>query len=121
MASLQIGSAQAMLTPTEIEYVKDNRRELVKTLSYSGGVWVPGVVVLDNGVCATGLVAKYSGVQFDAVNWTIVEGYADNLTACTVTDPDGSSHANCHIFIAAYKKNKRFPGIVTADVEIWRV
>jgi len=121
MASLQIGSAKAMLTPAEMEYVKDNRRELVKTLSYSGGNWIPSVAILDNGTCQAGLVVKYSGVQFDSVNWAIVEGYADNLTVCTVTDPDGSVAANCHIYIAAYKKNKRFPGIITADVEVWRV
>ena len=120
MNSLQIGSAKAMLTPKEIEYIKDNRRELVKTLTYSGGNWVPSVAILDNGICQTGLVVKYSGVQFDATNWTLVEGYADNLSPVTVTDPDGSSHSSCHIYIASYKRQKQFSGIVTEDVEVWR-
>ena len=120
MGSLQIGTAKALLSPDEIEYTKDNRRELVKTLSYSAGAWIPGVVILDNGVCAAGLIARYSGVKFKTADWQAVEALADSLATCSVVDPDGTSQTGCRVFVASYKKTKKFPGIITVDIEIWR-
>ena len=119
--ALKIGTATAMLTPETAEFTPDNRRQLVKTMTLSGGVLTPSVSIRDGGYCASGLVAKYAGTKWDNENWALVEALAAGLAACTVVEPDGSTTESCHIFISRYVKNKHFPGYVEADLEIWRV
>lgn len=120
MNRLIIGTVTAMLTPDEANIQIDDRQELIKTVAYSGGAFVPSVCVIDGGVCAAGKVDSYSGVKFKAADWPTVLGYSTNRTLVSVTGLDGVAESNCRVVIKQAEMQKKFSS-VTADLQIWRV
>ena len=120
MKRLIIGTVTALLTPDEATVTPDDRQTLEKTFSYSGGVIVPGVLVVDGGTVAAGQVDSYSGVKFSAAGWAAVLGYATGRTLVSVTGLDGVTVASCRVRVKQYQDQRRFDA-VTADIEIWRV
>ena len=120
MKRLIIGTVTALLAPDEATVTPDDRQELVKTFSYSGGVIVPGVLVVDGGTVATGREDSYSGVKFSAAGWATVLGYATDRTLVSVTGLDGVAVSNCRVRVKQYQDQRRF-NMVIADLEFWRV
>ena len=102
MNRLTIGTVTALLAPDEATSQPDDRQELVKTFSYSGGAIVPGVLVVDGGAVANGRVDSYSGVKFSAAGWATVLGYATNRTMVSVTGLDGVT-ATCRVRVKQYQ------------------
>ena len=119
MNRLQIGTVTAQLS-AEARHTPDDRQEIVKTIVYSGGVFVPSVVAVDGGYCADGETISYSGVVFTAADWATVKGYWQGRTLVTVVGVDGATYSSCRIVVRRWTRNKYFTS-VTADIEIWRV
>ena len=119
MKRLIIGSVTALWTPDEPKVTPDDRQELVKTFTLSGGAYVPSVVVVDAGRTDDGEVKAYSGVKFTSTDWATVQGYAKTRTMVTVVGTDGVSGLG-RIVDKGSIENKHFNS-VTADIEIWRI
>lgn len=120
MKRLIIGTVTALLAPDEATVTHDDRQTLEKTFSYTGGVIVPGVLVVDGGTVASGRVDGYSGVKFRSTDWPTVLGYATGRTLVSVTGLDGVTVASCRVVIKQHMEQRRSSS-VTADIEIWRV
>ena len=119
MNRLIIGSVIALFTP-DPTFRPDDRQELVKTVTYSGGVFSAGVVVIDGGNVPNGRIDAYSGVKFSAADFATVKTLADARTLSTVVGTDGVSVSNCRVVLKSWFIIKNFTS-VTADIEIWRV
>ena len=119
MNRLQIGTVTAQLS-ADARHTPDDRQELVKTITLSGGVCVPSVAVVDVGNCADGETISYSGVVFTATDWATVKGYWQNRTLVAVVGVDGVTYGSCRIVVRQWTHNKHFTS-VAADIEIWRV
>ena len=120
MKRLIIGTVTALLAPDEATVTHDDRQELVKTFSYSGGVITPTVQAVDAGYVASGQVDSYSGAKFRAVDWPTVLSCATARTLVSVTGLDGVTVSNCRVVIKQHVEQRR-TNSVTADIEIWRV
>lgn len=121
MAQLQIGTVTALLSPDDATLQPDDRQELVKTTSYSAGAFVPSAVVVDGGYLATGAIMRLSGVKFKTADWATVEGYWTSRTLVPVVDLTGNTTANCRVRVTQWIVHKKFPSVITADLEIWQV
>ena len=119
MNRLQIGTVTAQLS-ADARHTPDDRQELIKTITLSGGVYVPSVTVVDAGNCEDGETISYSGVVFTATGWATVKGYWQNRTLVTVVGVDGVTYSSCRIVVRQWTRNKHFTS-VAADIEIWRV
>lgn len=119
MNRLQIGTVTAQLS-AEARHAPDDRQELVKTIVYSGGVFVPSVVAVDGGYCADGETISYSGVVVTAADWATVKGYWQNRTLVAVVGVDGVTYSSCRIVVRSWVRNKTFTS-VTVDLEVWRL
>ena len=121
MNRLKIGTVTAFLTPDEISITPDDRQELVKTLEYSSGVWVPSVVAVDGGHCEEGAVMTLSGVKFRLTDWGTIYGYWTGRTSVSVADATGTVTSGCRVVVKGWKQSKRFKDTITADLEVWQV
>lgn len=120
MNRLIIGTVTARLSPTDARTIPDDRQELVKTISYSGGAFVPSVVVVDGGYTTNGEITSYSGVKIAAADWSTILGYHTARTAVSVTGLDGVAVSGCRVKLLNWSNNKNF-ATYTADLEIWRL
>lgn len=120
MRRLKIGTVTAHLTPDEISFAPDDRQELVKTIEYTAGTFLPSVAVVDGGYCAAGAIMSVSGVVFKSADWATIYGYWTGRTSVAVTDVTGTVTDNCRIVLRGWKQNKKFD-IITADLEVWQV
>jgi hypothetical protein len=119
MNRLIIGTVTAQLTPDEATITPDDRREIVKTVTYSGGAFVPSVCVIDGGYCAAGQIDSYQNVKFKLSDWPTVLGYATARTLVSVTGIDGITESNCWVKIGQYMPQKKFNSMI-ANIEIGR-
>ena len=118
---IQIGTAYSLGNPDSSGTAPDDRQELVKTLSYTGGVFAASAFVVDMGHIAAGDVLSFTGVNFNAANWEIVKAAWLARTLVTVIDEVGNSFSNCRVRVVKYKNIPKFAGFVAADIDIWRV
>lgn len=119
MNRLQIGTVTAKVSP-DAKHTPDDRQELVKTISLTGGVYVPGVAVVDAGHSASGEIISYAGAVFKDADWATVKGYWQNRTLVSVISVDGVTYSSCRVIVRQWTRNKNFAS-VTADIDIWRV
>lgn len=120
MKRLIIGGITVHLTPEDAKITPDDRQELVKTLSYVDGEFVPSTVVVDSGYNESGEVTSYTGVKLKTAGWSTIKGYWTARTLVTVVGIDGVSRNSCRVVVKSWSENKYFDS-VTADIEIWRI
>ena len=120
MNRLIMGSVTALLAPNEAKITPDDRQEKVRTVSYENGAFVPSTVVVDGGYLPGGQVEGYSGVKFKAADWPTVYSYWASRAKVPVTGLDGKTADGCRIVLKGWATDKRH-GVITADLEIWRV
>ena len=118
---ITIGSATSIGNPDSSGTNPDDRQELVKTLSYSGGVFTGTAFALDMGHVAAGDVLTFTGVSFTAANWALVKAAWLGRTLVSVGDGAGNTLANCRVKVTKYNNIPKFAGFVAADLEVWRV
>lgn len=117
---LIIGTVQALTSPEAPEIKEDDRQELVKTLTLTGGVFTPSAEVVDMGYCEDGEVVVLTGVKYTSTDWETIKGYWTGRTLVSVTGTPGISGNNRRIVVKSHTEDKRW-AIVTVNLEIWRM
>ena len=118
---ITIGTATSIGNPDSSGVNPDDRQELVKTLTYSGGAFAASAFVVDMGHAAAGDVLTFTGVSFTAANWELVKAAWLARTLVSVSDGAGNTLANCRVKVTKYNNIPKFAGFVAADFEVWRV
>lgn len=109
--AIKIGDAASLSDPENEQITTDDRQQIIEVIG--------GNVVQDYGHIESGDKRSWS-LTFSRANWEIVKGYWNKRTLVTVTDQNKESFT-ARIVIKSYQRVKRFPGYITANIELWLI
>lgn len=118
MNRLTIGTVTAFLSPNQI-IIPDDRREMIKTVTFSGGSFVASTIVIDGGTTEGGAVLSVRGVVIAAADWSTFYGYSTGRSSVSIVDTTGTAR-QCTIKITNIEISKDFKN-VRCDFDAWGV
>lgn len=115
---ISIGTVKSIGRAENLQYIPDDRQELVKTVTSAGA---SSVAVEDAGYVADGQVISLSAVFSDA-DFNTLSGYWTARTLVTVVLEDGTPISNARIVIKGYQYYDRLINdYKLVNLEIWKV